>query len=1151
MRYRLGLDVGTNSLGWSVLKVSKDGVPCGLEAAGVRIFADGRNLENKSTLAAKRREVRSARRLRDRFKQRQLFLLDELKKAGLFPQNLEQQKRLQKFDPLELRTKALTEKLEPHEIGRALVHINQRRGFNKSNRKDKSEEIGGKVSDSVRMLLEEMGLIDPPLPPEEYKVLPKKEKKAARQQEAENHKQALKKLASQKHLTYGSFLWQRQKQGFQTRARPRAGDSGKLYDVYPTRELYEDEFNKIWTAQTKHHPALKGIRERIHHVIFTQRPLKPQKRGRCTYMQEEDRTFRAMPSFQRYRIYQEVNALEWQTAEKTHRLKNYPAARNDIVALLERPTTKKGNVTFQNMKKVIKELELAEGDFKFNFETEKRNGFDGNLTSNLMQHEDRIGPEWHDWPLEKQDAFIEAIFAQVPDEKRERAGEMRKQTDGEVRARLIKDFGLDEYAANNCVNARLDDGTANVSLKAARKMLEKMRDGIVNQETGEMTLPIQSDAATAVAKEVPEFIDPMRKRKTDEGEFKPSDHLPYYGQAFQDGRHIIPGDQNPEDKHDDRKYFGGVTNPTVHIALNQIRQVVNELIDRYGHPYSIAIELGRELPIGKEGRNKIEKKQKENQDRNQRLDAQLEEHVKEHKLENPNSRDRPRLRDRLRLWEDLSEDPNGRCCPFSGKKIGRADLFNGHTEIDHLIPFSISLDDSYANKVLCTRQANRDKGQRIPHEAFGNNPDGYNWHDIFERSKNLPKPKQWRFQENALEVWKRDHDDFLARHLNDTRYIGRLTREYLELICHIDKIDVLTGRLTALLRRHWGLNSVLHSNQSTDDDAPKKKNRDDHRHHAVDAIVIGMTSRSMLQKVSTAAERAEELEIDRLFEKDTNGKNPIDPWDGFRDDVKQTISQIIVSHKTNRRKEGQLHKEFAYGILRHTRRKLDTDNINHPIKTEVLIRRPITDFKDKKHVSEIKDGKLREQFLTSFSDAIKNGKKGSDGVSDLAGKIGVRRLRVSLSRTVQPIRDRATGKTYKAFWLKNNWATEIYEYPNGHKKAGQWKYETISRYEVSRPDFKLGITRRPHPAAKLVMRLHAEDFVAIKENGNERFMRVQKMSGGQIYICEHQEANVAERLAELVRNNIAISVSASRLKSLKARKVHISPSGMMSYERRH
>ena len=528
-KYRFGLDVGTNSLGWSVLELNESGSPCAIAAAGSRIFAEGRDNKSKATLAATRREKRSARRRRDRFKQRQKFLLHELTRSGLFPTSKEEEERkaLQALNPLALRARALTQPLKPHEVGRALFHINQRRGF-KSNRKDRSEEAtSGKVSSSARLLLQQMGLIEPELAREEYRKLSREEKKQVRRAEARARKQALRELAEQEDLTYGSFLYRRHRKRFPTRARPGAGADGKLYDVYPTRELYEDEFNKIWKAQSQHYPELmtEDVRQRVHQAIFRQRPLRPQRRGKCTYLPSEDRTFRAMPSFQRYRIFQEVNSLEWWDGYQNKRVRDYPDARNEIVQLLERVSTKKGQVTFGRMKRVLKRLSYAEGDFRFNFETQKRKGFDGNLTSNLMQHEDCIGENWHAWPLGKQDEFIDVLLNGTPDQQeRDRkrlagAGHLPPpdgaRDDADLRAYIRERFELSDYVADNCLNAQLKDDSAHVSSKAAQLMLAKMQDGIVDPDTEEFSLLLQSDAAVSVALEVAEFVDPFRKKGDD------------------------------------------------------------------------------------------------------------------------------------------------------------------------------------------------------------------------------------------------------------------------------------------------------------------------------------------------------------------------------------------------------------------------------------------------------------------------------------------------------------------------------------------------------------------------------------------------------------------------------------------------------------
>ena len=1150
-KYRFGLDVGTNSLGWSVLELDDAGVPCGIAAAGSRIFAEGRDNQSKATLAATRREKRSARRRRDRFKQRQAFLLHELTRAGLFPESKAERKELQALNPLPLRARALTQPLAPHEVGRALFHINQRRGF-KSNRKDRSEEAkGGKVSGSARLLLEQMGLIGPELKPKEYKELSREDKKRARQAEAEARQQALRQLAEQENLTYGSFLYQRHRKRLPTRARPGAGADGQLYDVYPTRELYEDEFSKIWQAQSRHCPELmtEEVRQRVHRAIFRQRPLKPQKRGKCTYLPSEDRTFRAMPSFQRYRIHQDVNNLEWWDGHQDKRVRDCPDARDEIVQLLERVATKSGQVTFGAMKRVLKRLNYAEGDFRFNFETPKRKGLDGNLASNCMQHEDCIGEDWHDWPLEKQDEFIDVLLNGTPEQQerdRQRLAGIGNlappdgaQDDKDLREYIQERFELSEYVADNCLGAQLKDDSAHISRRAAQLMLAKMRDGIVDQETGEISLPLQSEAAASVALEVDEFVDPFRRRG-DDGKHQLLDKLPYYGEAFRDGRHIIPGTGKEED--DDKTRWGGVTNPTVHIALNQIRLVVNELIDRYGHPHSMAIELGRELPAGAEKRNEIEREQKENQDRNQGFDDKLKEYGQEL---NPSNRWR------LSLWEDLSKDPNGRCCPFSGDKIGIADLFSGNVEVEHLIPFSRSLDDSRANKVVCTRKANRDKGNRTPFEAFGDSPNEYDWSEIAARAEQLPHSKRWRFQEDALKIWQQGEGDaFTSRHLNDTRYIGRLAREYLESICPIDKIDVLTGRLTGLLRGHWGLNSVLQDGGK----GTGRKNRDDHRHHAVDAIVIGMTSRSMLQKVATEARKLEteqigNLSMDRLFPRVDGRKSAIDPWEGFRSEVAGVVRNIVVSHKVRRKTrrpgettDGQLHNDTAYGIVE----KLKKGNLY-----KVVARKPMSLFTTRKSIERIRDARLKEEFSRAFETAEAGKEAGA--IQALARQKRIRGLRQTESLSVIPIFD-AEGTAYKAYHGDSNWGIEIYAFPSGHKKAGQWKGVVISRFDANQKGFQPGQTHRPHPAAKLVMRLQINDCVEMEDNGESRLYRLQKVSqsgeSDEMSFAELHQANVVSRSKSKEDSFRYLRIASNPLKKRNAKKVHISPTGHVSYEQR-
>lgn len=1107
MKYRLGLDIGTNSIGWAVLQSDDHGELLSIAATGVRVFSDGREPKSKSTLKATRRDARSMRRRRDRYLQRRTFLLDELTKCGLFPEDSNERAKLQKLNPLKLRAMALETELPLHHIGRALFHLNQRRGF-KSNRKDKSEEvITGKISQSSRNLLEQMNLIEDQDDIETDQKLSSAEKKAAREKSATDRLNALERLKERKNLTFGSFLWDRHQKGLPTRARPHS--DGKLYDVYPTRELLEDEFHKIWDAQANFHPAQlsDALRHRLFHVIFDQRKPKAQPLGKCVYFPDEDRVHRAMPSFQRYRICQEVNNLEWRYGIDRIRLIDDQLDRNCVIEMLEQKPVKNNPhkytlVSFNAIRKELKRREAMIENCEFNLESEKRKGIDGNQTSIVMRHEDYVGPEWHSWSLDKQDKFISIILDDQLDDQK-------------VCDKLISEFGLSPISAEMCKNAKLVDGTANISIRAARILTEIMFQDML----------IQSHAVEKAQKLDPNFRNPYTSRRHG----KLENHLPYYGEAVQG--HIIPGTGN-EDDH--QAQIGMVSNPTVHIAMNQLRLVVNELIRRFGNPDSISIELARDLPVGKEGRAEITRGQAKNQERNEDYNNTLDEYGQEKNRDN---------RLRIRLWEE-----QGKRCVFTGKSIGMSELFSAAVEIEHLIPFSKSLDDSLPNKVVCLRQANRDKGNKTPFEAFASSPGSYNWNEIISLVGELPKSKQWRFDEDALEKWhKNSEGDFSSRHLNDTRYIGRMAKEYLENICEFNKIDVVTGRLTSLLRAFWGLNSVL-SEVRNDSNGKKVKNRNDHRHHAIDAIVVGMTSKSVIQRVSTEANRAEELfEFSRLFPK-KDGTSAIEPWRGFRGDVIKAVSEIVVSHKVRRKDlrvrskqtiergvtDGQLHNDTAFGII---------DGPDKNKLSKVVVRRPVEYFTTKKRLESIRDEYLKRKFLAAFAGDSKQ------GVIDLARKKGIRSLRATESLSVIPIEDR-NGKPYKAYQGDSNWGIEIFSYPDGHKKFGTWVGVVVSRFEANQPNFRPGFTYTPHPAAKLVMRLQINDCIEIEDAGKIRIMRMQKINkSGQMIFAPTNEANVHTRNQDKEDSFQYFYKTANSLQKLRARKIHISPTGLISPSR--
>jgi CRISPR-associated endonuclease Csn1 len=296
----------------------------------------------------------------------------------------------------------------------------------------------------------------------------------------------------------------------------------------------------------------------------------------------------------------------------------------------------------------------------------------------------------------------------------------------------------------------------------------------------------------------------------------------------------------------------------VHVALNQLRAVVNAIIDKFGPPHQIVIELAREMKLSRERKRQVEQEQRHRQDDNDRIRMLLEEHGLP--INGGNLL-------RVRLWEELAQSTTDRRCPYTGEMISFARLFSEEVEIEHILPFSATLDDSVSNKTVAMRKANRDKGNRSPFDAFGHSPPGYDWEQILNRASLMPFPKKRRFAPDALAQYQTD-GDFLARHLTDTAFVSRVAREYLTAVCPSNQVWSIPGRMTALLRKRWGLNTLL---SETGD-----KNRSDQRHHVIDAAVVAVTDRSLLQRISTLSARGAEQEVHRFLD------GLEEPWPDYR-----------------------------------------------------------------------------------------------------------------------------------------------------------------------------------------------------------------------------------------------------------------------------
>ncbi|MEC5293141.1 type II CRISPR RNA-guided endonuclease Cas9 [Aurantimonas sp. C2-6-R+9] len=1041
----LGIDLGTNSLGWCLITTS--GEPCceprsgRIIAIGSRIFSPsvsaGRDAKTGESLAVARRDARATRRRRDRYLRRRKALLKALTQYGLMPAGEDARKKLLKetgdgkggdltSDVYALRAQALDEKLDLHHIGRILFQLDQRRGF-KSNRKtDKGDNEAGKIVTGVARLDVAIGEV------------------GAR--------------------TYGEFLHKRRLDGksVRTRLRPEMGEGarGDGYDFYPSRGHLEKEFDAICAEQARHYPDLLGedvVRD-LRDIIFNQRPLKPALPGRCTYNPDEKRLPKAHPLFQKFRLLKEVNELAL-VGEDQMPVKLTPDQRDALVLRLRGAKS----VSFAALRKVLK----APRDVRFNKESDNRTKLIGDEVWASLSHKDAFGNAWSGFDIARQWEIV---------------SQLREVDDPDVLVDWLREnTGLHADGIDAVCRVSLPEGYGRMGETALAALSDELENAV--DENGKVI----TEAQAAIN---------VYGRTNSEGDrdFQGYAELPKYQQVL--ARHIPPGTGVPSDPYDTE--MGRITNPTVHIALNQLRRVVNAVIKKHGRPDRIAIELGRDLKLSEDQKADINRTIGENTRAAEARSKKLIE------LGQP---DTGYNRMRLKQWEELHEKPEARVCIYTGRPITLSMLFTPAVDIDHILPYSRTLDDSQANRLLCMAEANREKRNKAPVEvaAWASRYD-----EILARATALPKNKQWRFAANAMERFN-DERSFEARQLTDMQYIARMGLTYLAspypyeeadaegVLRRNSRVRALPGRMTEMLRRNWALNDLLpdHNFAYT----MKAKNRNDHRHHAIDAAVIACTSRALIQKMATASRALESEGAERVV------ADLKEPWDGFRDELREAVRNTVVSHKpdhgvtsgTKLKKgfdetAGKLHNDTAYG---------PTDEVDEQGQPRVVRRKPLEAFTTEKLLRDIRD----PQLLEALREATR-GKTGKEFTAALLAFAeapgpfqGLRRLRVLETLRTIPIRDK-NGKVFKGYKGDSNHRYDVWRL-----KDGRWVAEVVSTFDVHQPDWQSAV-RAGNPTAKKVLSLRQNDLVAFEHPARGKTIaRVVKFgANGQITLADHNEA---------------------------------------------
>lgn len=627
---------------------------------------------------------------------------------------------------------------------------------------------------------------------------------------------------------------------------------GKNTPVYnnsiPRNEIMR-ETDLLYENQKQYGLFTQDLLADYKEIAFRQRPVGSVEKmvGFCTFEKGERRAPKEAPSSEIFVALGRINNLK--INENNDKRFLNADERNRLLELLK--NTQK--VKFQTISKKL----FAESDIKFadiDYNKTVKNSKDGSLKQ--INPEDVIFYEMKGWHK------LKSLFSKEEwDDLSQNLPHLDTimniiacEKNDEIITEKLKDLGICENNIKKLVTLTTDK-FINLSLKALYKINPYLQDGLKYND--------------ACEKSGYDFKDTTDK--------------------FVDKKAILLAPISEEKL---------TAVPVVNRTVAQFRKVYNAMVREFGEPDQINIETGRDLKKNFDERRKIENKIKENEE---------ERSIAVAELQNRNLRGSSTNILKYRLYQEQ----DGKSI-YSGTPIDLNRLEEeGYLDIDHIIPYSRSLDNSYNNKVLCLSSENRMKGNKTPFEYI---QDENNWHEFKARINSMAALKR-RKKDNLLNENFADRElEFRERNANDNSYIARFVKKYLEDgidFSHSprqdinNRIQVGTGSLTDYLRHCWGLH--------------KSRNEND-KHHAQDAIVIACATQGMVKYLSTVSsfwenkwQIAKSQGKDEAWYKSLKHKFS-EPWPGFRVDVLSSLENIFVSRPPRKSATGEIHQETIRSI---------------------------------------------------------------------------------------------------------------------------------------------------------------------------------------------------------------------------------------------
>ncbi|MFZ3199906.1 MAG: type II CRISPR RNA-guided endonuclease Cas9, partial [Candidatus Acidiferrales bacterium] len=789
------------------------------------------------------------------------------------------------------------------------------------------------------------------------------------------------------------------------------------------RGMYEEEFEHIWKAQARHHATVLTPELKKELHDAIFFQRRPRFDRNTIGECELERGERRAPKYL-------LTSQRFRLLQTVNNLRLLPPgeAERELTPCDREKVLSKLELQDELTFKQIRELLKLPDDYIFKSEAERENRVIGNRTSAAFYK--AFGERWLKMSPAEREHAVEYLHSF---QRAEKLADSAKQK-----------WSLDDKSAEKLSEISLEPDYFNLSRKALEKLLPLLEQGLSFMEARE---------------------------KAYHGYFKQSEPLPK-----------LPALALEETQ----RRIGVIRNPAVQRSLTELRKVVNTILRTHGLPSHIHLELARELKKPKKVREAIGRRNDENQARRKKAIQKIKEITG----------DPYPSRDDIRRVQLLDECRCG--CVYCGNPISCKNFLGeeSQVDVDHIIPFSRSLDDSYVNLVLCHAACNRAKGDRTPFEAFSGDADNYerirDRVGTFTGDRRSVAEKVRRFRMNDEEL-KEFLANFQQRQLNDTAYASQRAQGYLGLLYGgvLDaqsrrRVQASSGQATARFRSLWKLYTILGDGPS-ENGGRLPKDRTDHRHHAVDAVVIALTNAAMIKRLSDAAQRAP-AEHRRLFARLDQ------PWNGFLEDVRAEIDRIVPSHRVSHKISGALHEETIFSAPK-------SDG-------KARVRKPLAKL-TKGEIEEIADETVKRLVLTKLKELGKSEPERVFSIQENLPRFPSSGVIIKNARIIKAERPILVGRGPSERYVASgdNHHVEIYAELDRDEREIAWDGKVVSTYNAYRR-LRSGepIIQRDHGASTTFkFSLAKGDTIGLREDGQEHLYVVKKI-GPQISLIRINDA---------------------------------------------